>query len=130
MTDVIKFGSRNSNIVESYDCTALPENLWRSLALVGVKTLLRIAKDPAELHRRIMSGELSSLPRAERKSDWKQAALTAKVKKLKKEGHSNPETGAFEWWINLSGKDRQKLRSVPEIITEHAKITGKPLQGI
>ena len=130
MTDVITFRHRGDDAVESYDCTALPENLWRPLAMFGVKALLTRAKDPAETHRRIMSGDLSQSARQPRDSSWKQAALAVKAKKLKKEGHSDPETGALEWWINLSGKDRQKLKHFPAIITEHAKITGKPLQEI
>lgn len=130
MTDVITFRERNSNITESYDCTDLPESLWRPLALVGAKALLRMAKNRAEMYDHLMNGELLQSHRAARNSDWKQAACAVKVKKLKKEGHSDPETGALEWWINLSVKDRQKLRHLPAIITEHAKITGKPLQEI
>ncbi len=129
MTDVITFRHRGDDAVESYDCTALPENLWRSLALVGVKTLLRIAKDRAELHRQLMSGSFTRA-RQERDSNWKQAALAVKAKKLKKEGHSDPDTAAMEWWKNLSAKDRTKMKFIPEIMIAHAKITGKALQEI
>ncbi len=130
MTDIITFRHRGSDTIESYDCTNLPEGIWHPLALVGIKTLLTAAKDRVELHRQLMAGEFSRGPRAERNSDWKTAVLAVKAKKLKKEGHPDPDTGASEWWVNLSPKDRQKMKALPEVVIQYTKITGKALPEI
>lgn len=129
MTDVITFRHRGSDETESYDCTALPEAVWRPLALIGVKAILTTATDRSEMHRQLMSGEFTRT-RRKRDSNWKQAALAVKAKKLKKEGHSDPDTGAMEWWENLSTTDRTKLKFVPEIMIAHAKVSGKGLPEI
>ena len=126
MDDIVTFKTRGSTIVESYDLSALPVSLHRSLAIVGAHTLLTRAKDRPALHAAMLRGSMPER-RGVKLSTWTQAAINMKAAALKKAGSDHPERDAAAWWGSMSAKDRAKTRRVHEVIVEQARITGRSL---